>query len=246
MNLLNNLSPHNYAKDLDRVESTQDWLDLINDPALDINSFGSFISKYEPGDFSFAKLGTITGNWFFDIPKHEPLVYSDDTTNKMYTFENEAAMWDRYGYDFGYDKYETDSLCEKIIDALQFTDWSANINLQPTAHTTPLHMDYISCWVNENTDYTKIPFDKQLRQPQNTTPIHRLFVALTDWQPGWMFQFGVDHWANWKKGDVVTFDWRNVPHATANAGFSPRPILKITGFSTFIDNLSEPFSINLD
>jgi len=34
---------------------------------------------------------------------------------------------------------------------------------------------------------------------------------------------------------VINFDWRNVPHCTANAGYSPRPILKITGISDYID-----------
>lgn len=245
MNLLKNPSQHNYKDRLDKVVSTQDWLDLINDPNLDINSFSSFISNYEPGNYSFSKIGTVSGNWDFEITE-KPVVQHFETQNEMYVLKNETEMWNHYGYDFGYDKHKIDATCLNIIEKLQFTDWSANINVQPTAHTMPLHMDFISCWVVENKDYSNILFDKALRQPKNTTPIHRVFVALSDWQPGWMFQFGVDHWTNWKKGDVVTFDWRNVPHATANAGFSPRPLLKITGFSTFIDNLNKPFSLSVN
>ena len=36
-------------------------------------------------------------------------------------------------------------------------------------------------------------------------------------------------WTNWKKGDVLFFDWRNTPHSTANCGVHERPLLKITG-----------------
>jgi hypothetical protein len=31
---------------------------------------------------------------------------------------------------------------------------------------------------------------------------------------------------------VTTFDWQNVPHSTANAGFHPRVTLQITGIIT--------------
>jgi hypothetical protein len=31
---------------------------------------------------------------------------------------------------------------------------------------------------------------------------------------------------------VTTFDWQNVPHATANAGHVPRATLQITGIQT--------------
>ena len=71
----------------------------------------------------------------------------------------------------------------------------------------------------------------------NHPTLHRVFVALSDWQPGWMWQFGHEYWSEWKKGDVVWFDWRHVPHATANVDTAPRDILKISGQSTLIDSL---------
>lgn len=59
--------------------------------------------------------------------------------------------------------------------------------------------------------------------------IYRCFVALEDWQPGQIVNFEPGYWENWKKGDVVFFDWRNTIHSTANTGEHNRPLLKITG-----------------
>lgn len=38
----------------------------------------------------------------------------------------------------------------------------------------------------------------------------------------------------WRKGDIVWFDWRNMPHASANAGWDPRCLIQITGTTTRI------------
>jgi hypothetical protein len=59
-----------------------------------------------------------------------------------------------------------------------------------------------------------------------------LFVQLTDWQPGQFWQYGNYNWSQWRAGSVTTFDWQNVPHSTANAGFHPRVTLQITGIKT--------------
>ena len=37
---------------------------------------------------------------------------------------------------------------------------------------------------------------------------------------------------DWKKGDVLWFDWYNVPHGTANLGRKNRLMLVITGENT--------------
>ena len=68
--------------------------------------------------------------------------------------------------------------------------------------------------------------------PDNPTVVHRIMIQLTDWQPGQFWEFGNYQWRGWRAGDVVTFDWRNVPHCTANAGHHPRVTLQITGVKT--------------
>jgi hypothetical protein len=60
----------------------------------------------------------------------------------------------------------------------------------------------------------------------------RIFIQLTDWQPGQFWEYGTYHHRGWRAGEVTTFDWQNLPHSTANAGFHPRVTLQLTGIKT--------------
>jgi hypothetical protein len=44
--------------------------------------------------------------------------------------------------------------------------------------------------------------------------------------------FGNAMYNQWVAGTCITWDWRNMPHATVNAGWHPRPLLQITGYQT--------------
>ena len=68
--------------------------------------------------------------------------------------------------------------------------------------------------------------------PDSPKEVVRIMIQLSDWQPGHFWEFGNYHWRGWRAGDVVTFDWRNVPHCTANAGHLPRVTLQLTGVRT--------------
>jgi hypothetical protein len=57
---------------------------------------------------------------------------------------------------------------------------------------------------------------------------------LTDWEPGQFYSYGTYTYSHWRAGDVHIFDWVNVPHATANASRSMRPVLQITGLKTAV------------
>jgi len=78
----------------------------------------------------------------------------------------------------------------------------------------------------------------------------RIQIMLKDWQQGHFFQFGNFPYQQWRGGDITTFEWRHVPHYTANCGFSNRVTLFITGIITnktrkFIDNAKEVAEIQL-
>jgi hypothetical protein len=68
--------------------------------------------------------------------------------------------------------------------------------------------------------------------PEDPSRVMRIMIQLTDWQPGQFWEFGNYQYRGWRAGDVTTFDWRNVPHCTANAGHHPRVTLQLTGART--------------
>jgi hypothetical protein len=68
--------------------------------------------------------------------------------------------------------------------------------------------------------------------PEDPDRVIRIFVQLTDWRPGQFYQFGNWNWTQWRAGDMATFDWKNIPHSTANAGYDPRVTLQLTGIKT--------------
>ena len=59
----------------------------------------------------------------------------------------------------------------------------------------------------------------------------RFLVFLENWEPGQIFQFGNYVHTQWKKGEIVTWEWSTLPHATWNGSWTKRPVLQITGLS---------------
>lgn len=65
--------------------------------------------------------------------------------------------------------------------------------------------------------------------PENPEKIMRFMIMLRDWEPGHFMEYGNFIHKDWRAGDIYTFDWKNVPHCTANAGLTPRVSLLYTG-----------------
>lgn len=80
--------------------------------------------------------------------------------------------------------------------------------------------------------FTKHIDKLQKMNPENPEQIMRIMVQLTDWDQGHFSQYGNYTHSHWKAGDIYTFDWKNVPHSSANAGLSPRVSLLTTGTVT--------------
>ena len=60
----------------------------------------------------------------------------------------------------------------------------------------------------------------------------RIMVMLQDWEPGQFLIYGNQQFDRWRAGDIHKFDWPNIPHASANAGWEPRCLIQITGTMT--------------
>jgi len=116
---------------------------------------------------------------------------------------------------------------QRIADSFELDKTMARVHVQWPGQVWNLHLDKLEKWM-----------------PEDPSRVQRYMIQLTDWQQGHFWSFGNFTWQNWHAGDCVTFDWINVPHATANAGHSPRATLQITGIRTpatdlFLNNLKE-------
>ena len=107
-----------------------------------------------------------------------------------------------------------DSL-KKISEKFKLKDCMERIHVQWPGQVWNLHIDKLQKW-----------------NPHDPSKVIRLFIQLTDWQPGQFWEYGNYHWNQWRAGDISMFDWPNIPHSTANAGFHPRVTLQLTGVRT--------------
>ena len=100
---------------------------------------------------------------------------------------------------------------QKIIDYFQFKSCKAKLHVQFTGDVLNMHIDKL--------------YDLD-EDPNN---VIRIMVMLDDWEPGQFLIYGNQIFDRWQSGDIHYFDWQNIPHATANASMTPRPMLVITG-----------------
>ena len=104
---------------------------------------------------------------------------------------------------------------QKISDDFGLDKCMNRIHVQMPGEVWNLHIDKLYKWA-----------------PDNPDSIMRVFIQLTDWQNGQFWEYGNYHWNQWRAGSVTTFDWVNMPHCTANAGFNPRVTFQLTGIRT--------------
>jgi hypothetical protein len=136
----------------------------------------------------------------------------DDLLSEEYDLE-------RFGYGKDYTithlSWAIPEVLQKHVDAFGLGDCMARLHIQKPGEVWNLHLDKLGKWC-----------------PEDPTKVMRIFIQLTDWQNGQFWEFGNFHWNQWGAGEVITFDWQNMPHCTANAGMHPRVTLQLTGIRT--------------
>lgn len=217
------------------IQTVKDFLSFCEDPQCDTQNF--FTTLVDTKQSSFWTAANV--QFDFDVDKlltQTPEIKSNELSEiTMHPAELKYHKENNFGN--GYDRISPNKNTQKIVRALGFgRNSSVWVNNQPPGALMGRHVDCISCFTYENSQDQNVlamKYDKVLRQPAKLKPIWRCFVALADWCPGQMVNFEPEFWSNWKKGDVVFFDWRHTPHSTANCSSKHRPFLKITGV---IDN----------
>jgi len=216
----------------DKIDTVKDLLDFMEDPKCDVMGMSSELVDISKSSFWTA--ANVDFNFDVDVLLNESPEIRHDELSSTTMVPSELERHKQNNYGNGYDRIKPNQDVWKIVKALGFGDTSSVwVNNQPPGSIMGRHVDFISCFTYENLDndlsLNSMKYDKELRQPKGIKTIWRCFVALDDWKPGQIVNFEPNFWTEWKKGDVVFFDWRNTPHTTSNGGFDQRPFLKITG-----------------
>lgn len=112
-------------------------------------------------------------------------------------------------------------ILKSLAETVGLADAQINIQTQHTGMMLHLHIDSLTGLRKNRQD--------QASDRSDDDEWGRCFVMLEDWAPGHIIQFGNTYVPPWHAGDIIWFDWANIPHSTANTGPWPRSIAKITG-----------------
>jgi hypothetical protein len=120
---------------------------------------------------------------------------------------------------------------------LSLTDVAEQASLGPVLTKMYRYFELEDPWVRLHLQQPGQMFNLHIdklydRCPEDPDRIVRIMVMLSDWEPGHFYCFGTQNISHWRAGDIHTFSWRDVPHATANAGRTVRPLLIMTGLAT--------------
>jgi hypothetical protein len=186
-------------------------------------------AQHNPRWDTVIHLGSIQNQWQIELDQaidcSRPATWrtrgrnNDPLTRGAEEYDQEEYDLEQQGYGKHYVvtniNYDLAPVFRQISDQFGLEKSMARIHVQHPGQVWNLHLDKLEKWM-----------------PEDPSQVVRYFVQLTDWQQGHFWSYGNYQWSGWRAGDVSTFDWINVPHATANAGHVPRVTLQITGIKT--------------
>ena len=182
--------------------------------------------KFDPDQDKVTTLGNIDPFWQDEIVTIIDLAQPKTWRSRGHGLDRTSEEYDQEDYDleqFGYGKdfvvsdltWDVPETFDKIAVWFGMDNCKMRLHVQRPGQMWNLHLDKLEKW-----------------NPADPAKVMRVMIALTDWQPGHFFSYGNCMYSGWCAGDVTTFDWRNIPHATANAGHEPRITLQMTGVIT--------------
>jgi hypothetical protein len=205
-------------------EYTSSWQWCVDHSRYHFNNF----KIDQPGEW-FQVLGRFEGNWADEVAlaQGKPITWA---TRKFYNNDDDTVSP-------MLEQEENDLRNTGAPVELELTDAVFDISAYPTLtrmseyfaiEDAKIRMHYQQPGQMFNLHIDKL----QERCPDDPERVIRMSIMLTDWEPGQFYLYGTTTYSHWRAGDVHIFDWANVPHATANASRSMRPVLQVTGLKT--------------
>ena len=114
----------------------------------------------------------------------------------------------------------------QIADYLGLEDAMIKFHNQTTGQMLHFHIDNFAARPERENSFKVTEMDK------NPAIMRRFAIMLADWEMGQAWMFGNALYHQWTAGTCITWEWQDMPHATVNAGWRPRPLLQITGKQT--------------
>ena len=174
-------------------------------------------------------LGRLDPVWLDDI--NEIVANSKPATWETRGYKGEGVLPPRE--DLQAEEYDLTRAGMAVNTTITHLNWQLPPSLQLLAADFGLDDAMHRIHVQQPGEVWNLHIDKlQKWNPDAWNNVLRIFVQLTDWQPGQFWEYGNYHWNQWRAGDVSTFDWHNTPHCTANAGYHPRVTFQLTGCIT--------------
>lgn len=209
-------------KNPEDYESSWDW-------CVDHSNYHFDNEKEDkPGEW-FTLLGRFEGNWAEEVKQAQgkPITWA---TRKFYGNDNDTVSP-------MLEQEENDLRNTGAPVNLELTDAVFDISAFPTLTKMSEYFGIEGGKIRMHYQQPGQMFNLHIDKlwdtcPENPESIIRMSIMLTDWEPGQFYLYGTCIYDKWKAGDIHIFDWANVPHATANASRSTRPVLQVTGIKT--------------
>jgi hypothetical protein len=167
-------------------------------------------------------LGSFIGDWHTEvedaISSARPATWRNRSKSEKPNKLVEAEEYDleAAGADpnmiFSHLEYNLAPVFQKMIDTIGLSNDESRVHVQWPGQVFVKHIDKLEKF-----------------NPEDPSKVMRIMINLTDWEPGHFMQYGNFNHTRWRIGDIYTFDWRHVPHSSANASLKPRVSLLTTG-----------------
>ena len=194
--------------------------------------------EFEPGERDFQYVGTFQGDWSNEIDECLGRVKPNTWANRnigqkseIYTASQEQNDLIKAGADpdsqiFSRANAKDIPIFQRIANYFGMNETAIKFHNQTTGQMLHWHIDNFAGRKERGNSFTEIEADK------NPHLMRRFAIMLDDWKHGQVFALGNTYFHQWKKGECITWEWRDIPHATCNMGWNDRPMLQVTGWTT--------------